>query len=166
MHWYDVAGSLGAAMIVCAYLFLQLGRVESDSRGYLLANAIGAGLILISLSVAFNFSAFLIEAFWLAISLFGLLRRERARYGVVPAHGIERQSNFVFALSGLGPLGHWRHTPHGSHFGAGVFCECQNGDCGTQSSSYHAFCAAPPIGDIGTKGFGPMNRPRHRKKHQ
>lgn len=79
MHWYDVAGSLGVAMIVCAYLFLQLGRLASDSLGYLLANALGAGLILISLSVAFNFSAFLIEAFWLAISLFGLLRRGLAR---------------------------------------------------------------------------------------
>ena len=79
MHWYDVAGGLGVAMIVCAYLFLQLGRVTSDSLRYLLANALGAGLILISLSVEFNFSAFLIETFWLAISVFGLWRRTFAR---------------------------------------------------------------------------------------
>src|SRR5262245_7126905 len=79
MHWYDVAGSLGVAMIVCAYLFLQLGRVASDSLRYLLANALGAGLILISLSMEFNFSAFLIEAFWLAISVVGLWRRTFAR---------------------------------------------------------------------------------------
>jgi hypothetical protein len=58
-------------MIVCAYLFLQLGRLASNSFSYLLANAFGAALILISLSVEFNFSAFLIEAFWLAISVFG-----------------------------------------------------------------------------------------------
>jgi paired small multidrug resistance pump len=76
MYWYDVAGSAGVAMIVCAYFFLQLGRVASDSLHYLLANALGAGLILISLSVQFNFSAFLVEAFWLAISVFGLLRRK------------------------------------------------------------------------------------------
>lgn len=75
MQWYDVAGNAGVAMIVCAYLLLQLGRAASDSLGYLLANAVGAGLILLSLSVEFNLSAFLIEAFWLAISLFGLLRR-------------------------------------------------------------------------------------------
>jgi hypothetical protein len=79
MHWYDVAGSLGVAMIVGAYLFLQLGRVASDSLRYLLANALGAGLILISLSEEFNFSAFLIEAFWLAISVLGLWRRTFAR---------------------------------------------------------------------------------------
>jgi hypothetical protein len=79
MRWYDVAGSLGVAMIVCAYLFLQLGRVASDSLRYLIPNAFGAGLILISLSVEFNFSAFLIEAFWLAISVFGMWRRTFAR---------------------------------------------------------------------------------------
>ena len=79
MHWYDVAGSLGVAMIVCAYLFLQLGRIAGDSLRYLLANALGAGLILISLSVEFNLSAFLIEAFWLLISVFGLWRRTFAR---------------------------------------------------------------------------------------
>lgn len=75
MHWYDVAGTVGVAMIVSAYFFLQLGRVAGDSLSYLLANAVGAGMVLISLWVEFNFSAFLIEAFWLAISLFGLLRR-------------------------------------------------------------------------------------------
>jgi len=79
MHWYDVVGSLGAAMIIGAYFILQIGRVTSDSEMYLLANAVGAALILISLSVNFNLSAFVIEAFWLAISLFGLFRTGFAR---------------------------------------------------------------------------------------
>ena len=79
MHWYDVAGTLGAALIICAYFFLQLGRTASDSVRYLLANALGAGLILVSLAMEFNFSAFVIEAFWLAISVLGLLRRGFAR---------------------------------------------------------------------------------------
>ena len=74
MRWYDIAGTVGVVMIVGAYFFLQLGRLVSNSLTYLLANALGAGLILLSLSVEFNFSAFLIEAFWLAISLFGLVR--------------------------------------------------------------------------------------------
>ena len=87
MHWYDVAGSLGVAMIVCAYLFLQLGRVASDSLRYLLANALGAGLILISLSVEFNFSAFLIEAFWLALRVVAKdIRAMTRRPACTPAH--------------------------------------------------------------------------------
>ena len=75
MKWYDLAGSAGVVLIVAAFLFLQLERVASNSLLYLLANAIGAALILLSLFFEFNLSAFLMEAFWLAISLFGLARR-------------------------------------------------------------------------------------------
>ncbi len=75
MNWYDALGNIGVALIICAYLFLQLGRIASNSLLYLIPNIIGAALILLSLSVAFNLSAFLMEAFWLAISLLGLCRR-------------------------------------------------------------------------------------------
>ena len=77
MTWYDLAGSAGVVLIVAAYLLLQLERVASTSLLYLLANALGAALILLSLAFDFNLSAFLMEAFWLGISLFGLARRTR-----------------------------------------------------------------------------------------
>jgi hypothetical protein len=76
MLWYDLAGSVGVLLIVVAFLLLQLERVASNSLSYLIANAIGAGLILLSLFYEFNLSAFLMEAFWLAISLLGLARRQ------------------------------------------------------------------------------------------
>jgi hypothetical protein len=75
MKWYDLAGSAGVVLIVAAFLLLQLERVASNGLLYLIANAIGAALILLSLSFDFNLSAFLMEAFWLAISLLGLARR-------------------------------------------------------------------------------------------
>jgi paired small multidrug resistance pump len=75
MKWYDLAGSAGVVLIVAAFLLLQLERVASNGLLYLLANALGAALILLSLFFEFNLSAFLMEAFWLAISLFGLARR-------------------------------------------------------------------------------------------
>jgi hypothetical protein len=76
MLWYDLAGSVGVLLIVVAFLLLQLERVASNSLSYLIANAIGAALILLSLLYEFNLSAFLMEAFWLAISLLGLARRQ------------------------------------------------------------------------------------------
>jgi hypothetical protein len=79
MTWYDLAGSVGVVLIVAAYLLLQLQRVSGTGLSYLLANAAGAALILLSLAFDFNLSAFLMEAFWLGISLFGLTRRMRAR---------------------------------------------------------------------------------------
>jgi hypothetical protein len=78
MRLHDLAGTAGVILIVGAYLLLQLERMASNALSYLLANAIGATLILLSLFVEFNLSAFLMELFWLAISLLGLLRRARA----------------------------------------------------------------------------------------
>jgi hypothetical protein len=75
MHWYDLAGNVGVTLIVAAYLLLQLERVTSNSLPYLAANATGAALILLSLFYEFNLPAFLMEAFWLAISVMGLVRR-------------------------------------------------------------------------------------------
>ncbi len=74
MHlaWYDIIGTLGVATIVTAYVLLQIGRLRSEHLAYSLLNAIGATLILISLYYSFNFPSFIVEFFWLLISLFGI----------------------------------------------------------------------------------------------
>lgn len=61
-------------LMVIAYLLLQLEKLSSAAVSYLALNAIGAVLVIISLTVRFNLSAFLMEAFWLLISLFGLAK--------------------------------------------------------------------------------------------
>lgn len=72
--WYDLVGNVGVAMMVIAYLLLQMGKLRINDLSYSLANAIGAVLVLFSLLYSFNLSAFLVEGFWLLISLYGLLR--------------------------------------------------------------------------------------------
>jgi hypothetical protein len=72
--WFDIAGITGVVLIVIAYLLLQLGKLPSTAASYSLLNALGAGLVMVSLLFAFNLSAFLMEAFWFLISLFGLVR--------------------------------------------------------------------------------------------
>ena len=72
LAWHDYIGSLGAAVIVVTYLLLQLGRIESDTTTYSTLNALGAALILLSLVFVFNAAAFLIELFWLVISILGV----------------------------------------------------------------------------------------------
>lgn len=81
MTAYDVLGSAGAALIVGVYFLLQLGKLDPKGLSYSLSNALGAGAIVISLCVEWNLSAFLVEAFWFAVSVFGIwqwLRRRRA----------------------------------------------------------------------------------------
>jgi hypothetical protein len=72
--WFDLVGNIGVLLMVIAYLLLQLKKLSSSAFSYLLLNTIGAVLVLISLTFRFNLSAFLMEAFWLLISLYGLTR--------------------------------------------------------------------------------------------
>jgi len=74
MHyeWYDFVGNIGVVLILGSYFLLQIDKVNSKSVAYSVGNAIGAVLILVSLCFAFNLSSFVIEIFWLLISLYGL----------------------------------------------------------------------------------------------
>lgn len=72
--WYDILGTVGVAIIILTYVLLQVGRITSNEIAYSLLNAVGAALILISLYYSFNFPSFIVEFFWLLISLFGLVR--------------------------------------------------------------------------------------------
>ena len=63
-------------------MVLQMGKIDSTRPLYSLLNALAALLIGVSLLFAFNMSAFLVEAFWFVISLYGIincLRRRSAR---------------------------------------------------------------------------------------
>ena len=77
--WHDVVGNLGVVFIIVTYLLLQLGRLSSRQLSYSLLNALGAALVVVSLLFEFNLSAFIIELFWLAISLLGMVFYFRRR---------------------------------------------------------------------------------------
>ena len=72
--WFDLIGNVGVLLMVVAYLLLQLEKLSGSALSYLLLNAVGAVLVMISLMFRFNLSAFLMEAFWLLISLHGLAK--------------------------------------------------------------------------------------------
>lgn len=78
-QWHDLLGNIGVVLMVGMYLFLQMGRIESSSYKYSIFNAIGAFLVVISLMYEFNMSAFIVEGFWVLISLYGILRVWRLR---------------------------------------------------------------------------------------
>jgi hypothetical protein len=70
----DFVGFIGVALICSAYGASQLGRMEATAPLYSALNGIGAALILFSLCFAFNLASFVIEFFWLIISVAGLWR--------------------------------------------------------------------------------------------
>jgi hypothetical protein len=72
--WYDVIGSVGVGTVILTYVLLQTERLKSESLLYSLLNALGAGLIVFSLFYSFNLSAFVVEALWVLISLYGVAK--------------------------------------------------------------------------------------------
>ena len=71
---FDVAGLVGVAVILGGYMAATLGRLRSDGAPSLAVNFVGASLILVSLTRAFNLSAAIVEGAWALIALAGLVR--------------------------------------------------------------------------------------------
>ncbi|MEJ2055713.1 MAG: hypothetical protein P8X42_17500 [Calditrichaceae bacterium] len=71
---HDFLGMIGVACILLMYLLLQLNKVKSTALSYSIINGIGAALIIVSLLFEFNLSAFIIESFWLLISIYGIIK--------------------------------------------------------------------------------------------
>ena len=74
LETHDIVGTAGVILIVAAYFLLQVGKMRNDALMFSVSNAVGAALIIISLLVEFNASAFLVEFFWLLISIVGIVR--------------------------------------------------------------------------------------------
>jgi hypothetical protein len=82
-HLADIIGMLGTANIVGAYMLLQFNRIDAKGLAFNCINLCGAILLLISLLVNFNLASFVIEVFWIAASLVGLVRYyQRRRQGL------------------------------------------------------------------------------------
>ena len=74
MTVWDGAGGVGVVLILGAYAGAQLRRLDPIKVLSLLMNLAGSCLVMLSLSQAFNLSAFLVEAAWATVALFGLVR--------------------------------------------------------------------------------------------
>ena len=73
MDIYQWAGFVGMLFVVIAYLFLQMNKYTIKSLQYQLLNLIGAIFLLISLFVHFNLGSFIIEVFWIIITIYGIV---------------------------------------------------------------------------------------------
>lgn len=81
LAWYDITGLVGVALIIYAYFLLQSGRIGNEEPRFSALNGAGAGLVLVSLFFDFNASAFVVELFWLVLSVMGFVRARRSSRG-------------------------------------------------------------------------------------
>ena len=71
---HDFLGNVGVLIVLVTYLMLQMDRMQATSLTYSISNALGAMMILVSLSQDFNLSAAIVESAWLLISVIGMGR--------------------------------------------------------------------------------------------
>jgi hypothetical protein len=79
LQWYDWVGVAGTLMVLGGFLLLQAGRLSGTGIVYQLLNLFGAGGVLLSLLGTFNVSVFLLEAAWMLISGYGIVRTFKVR---------------------------------------------------------------------------------------
>ena len=80
LPWHEWAGFTGVVLVLLAYLLLQMRKLHGNGWIYQLMNVLGAlGVLLSLLFGRFNLPAFLLEAAWLAISVFGMVVARRTR---------------------------------------------------------------------------------------
>lgn len=70
----NIAGNIGMVCFLWAYYLLQKGRIPHTGMTYLGLNLAGALLLIISLLVHWNLPAFLLEAAWAIISIYGIYK--------------------------------------------------------------------------------------------
>ncbi len=71
---FDIIGMSGTFLVVGAFFLLQLEKLTPQSLAYNIINLSGAVLLLISLCYNFNLASFVIELFWIAASIIGLVK--------------------------------------------------------------------------------------------
>lgn len=76
----DIIGVSGVAIVLTTYFMLQLEKIDSKGFWFSFLNAFGSMLILYSLMYNWNLASFIIEFFWIGISLFGLWKWYRVKY--------------------------------------------------------------------------------------
>jgi hypothetical protein len=74
----DIIGLCGSVLFIGAFLYANISPAM-DKILFNIFNLIGAILLLISLSVHFNLAAFILEAAWAMIAIFGLVTALRAQ---------------------------------------------------------------------------------------
>jgi hypothetical protein len=77
MDPYTVSGIIGAACFIAAYFGTLQGWLEPTNWRFPAINLLGALLVLVSLIDAWNLPSVVLECFWGAISVYGLVRCAR-----------------------------------------------------------------------------------------
>lgn len=78
--WSDVIGNIGVAILIVTFYLNVAGKINSQGFLYNFNNLMVAILLGINLYYKPNLSSIIIELFWAAISIYGLVKFYKAKY--------------------------------------------------------------------------------------
>ena len=117
---YDAIGLVGVVLYIGAYAALQFGLIIGRGFLYPAANGIAAGLVLFSLFDQFHLASAVIQAVWIAISIWGVTRlfvaMQRARFNEEEEALLASKQIKLpkYLARKLLDLGQWRNAPAGT----------------------------------------------------
>ena len=76
---HDIAGLIGALLVLIPYFLLQANKMKSTGFTFSALNLVGAFMIIYSLSHSWNLTSFSIEVVWALVSLYGIYKWFRKR---------------------------------------------------------------------------------------
>jgi len=79
MDIFQIIGFIGMLFVVYAYFLLQAQKVLHNSLKFQVLNLLGAIFLIISLLVHFNLGSFLIEVFWIIITIYGIIKNKKMK---------------------------------------------------------------------------------------
>ena len=74
----------GALLILSAFAALQFGRMQADSRVYLMLNLLGSAVLTVLAWYEEQWGFLLLEAVWAAVSAWGLVQLARGHAPATP----------------------------------------------------------------------------------
>ena len=82
----DIVGIVGVVIVVITYFLLQSEKIDSKGFLYSFLNAVGSLLVVYSLLYNWNLASFILEFFWILISLYGLKKWYRNKMQNIKSH--------------------------------------------------------------------------------
>ncbi len=77
----DIFGISGTVLVIIAYFAVISEKWSPKSLLFSTMNLLGASLLLVSLCINFNLGSFIIELFWIFISVYGIIRHFSEKRG-------------------------------------------------------------------------------------
>lgn len=79
MPHHDIIGLIGVALVLWAYVALQLRHMDQSRPAFSVLNGLGSVGILYSLAFDFNLASAIANTVWVLVSAYALARAWRAR---------------------------------------------------------------------------------------